>query len=129
MAVMASSIHNVSFDALDAYGLAQFWSKVVDKPVYDVDKPGDPEVAIDMGDGSNLYFQQIPEAKTIKNRMHVCLRPDTTRDEEVARLEELGAKIFDDLRNADGTGWVVMQDPEGNEFCILRGAAERADSN
>jgi predicted enzyme related to lactoylglutathione lyase len=123
---MASSIHNVSFDALDAYGLAQFWSEVVGKPVYDVDKPGDPEVAVDMGDGSNLFFQQVPETKTIKNRMHVCLSPDTTRDAEVARLEELGAKIFDDRRDPDGTGWVVMQDPEGNEFCVERSAAERA---
>lgn len=123
---MASSIHNVSFDALDAYGLAQFWSEVVGKPVYDVDNPGDPEVAIDMGDGSNLFFQQVPETKTIKNRVHVCLRPDTTRDAEVARLEKLGAKIFDDRRDPDGTGWVVMQDPEGNEFCVERSAAERA---
>ena len=123
---MASSIHNVSFDALDAYGLAQFWSQVVGKPVYDVDNPGDPEVAIDMGDGSNLFFQQVPETKTIKNRMHVCLRPDTTRDAEVARLEEIGAKIFADHRNPDGTGWVVMQDPEGNEFCVERSAPERA---
>jgi predicted enzyme related to lactoylglutathione lyase len=126
---MASSIHNVSFDALDAYGLAQFWSQVVGKPIYDVDNPGDPEVAIDMGDGSNLFFQQVPEGKTIKNRLHVCLRPDTTRDEEVTRLEAIGAKIFDDRRNSDGTGWVVMHDPEGNEFCVERSVAERAAAN
>jgi predicted enzyme related to lactoylglutathione lyase len=124
---MVSSVHNVSFDAVDAYGLAQFWSQVVGKPVHDVDKPGDPEVAVDMGDGSNLFFQQVPEGKTIKNRMHVCLRPDHgTRDEEVARLEGIGAKVFDDRRNPDGTGWVVMQDPEGNEFCVERSEAERA---
>lgn len=126
---MASSIHNVSFDARDAYSLAQFWSQVVGKPVDDIDNPGDPEVGIDMGDGSNLLFLQVPETKTIKNRVHMCLRPDTTRDEEVARLEELGAKIFDDHRKPDGTGWVVLQDPEGNEFCIERSAAERAAAN
>ncbi|MBP2330754.1 putative enzyme related to lactoylglutathione lyase [Kibdelosporangium banguiense] len=126
---MASSIHNVSFDARDAYGLAQFWSQVVGKPIYDVDKPGDPEVAIDMGDGSNLFFQQVPEAKSGKNRVHICLQANSTRDEEVARLEGLGAKIFDDRRNDDGTGWVVMHDPEGNEFCIERSLAEKAAAN
>ncbi|CAM3400762.1 VOC family protein [Kibdelosporangium persicum] len=123
---MASTIHNVSLDALDAYGLAQFWSKVYGKPVGDDDHPGDPEVAIDLGGGMNMFFQQVPEAKAIKNRMHICLRPDTTRDEEVVRLLELGATIFEDHRRPDGLGWVVMHDPEGNEFCVERSAAERA---
>jgi predicted enzyme related to lactoylglutathione lyase len=49
-----------------------------------------------------------------------------TRDEELARLLELGATVVDDLRTPEGAGWVVLADPEGNEFCILRGDAERA---
>lgn len=48
-----------------------------------------------------------------------------TRDEELVRLLALGAREVEDLRNADGTGWVVLADPEGNEFCILRSDAER----
>ncbi|ONI71089.1 glyoxalase [Actinosynnema sp. ALI-1.44] len=124
---MASSIHNVALDALDAYGLAQFWSKVYGKPLADDDAPGDPEVSISLGDGMNMYFQQVPESKSIKNRMHVCLWPETTRDEEVTRLLELGATVADDCREPDGTGWVVLHDPEGNEFCVLRGTAERGE--
>ncbi|ALG12286.1 VOC family protein [Kibdelosporangium phytohabitans] len=125
---MVSSIHNVSVDALDAYGLAEFWSKVYGKPVDDADKPGDPEVAISLGGGVNMFFQQVPESKSIKNRMHICLRPDgSTRDEEVDRLLELGATIFEDHRNPDGTGWAVLHDPEGNEFCVERSAAERGE--
>nr|WP_042187262.1 VOC family protein [Kibdelosporangium sp. MJ126-NF4]CEL17950.1 hypothetical protein [Kibdelosporangium sp. MJ126-NF4]CTQ90822.1 hypothetical protein [Kibdelosporangium sp. MJ126-NF4] len=123
---MVSSIHNVALDALDAYGLAQFWSKVYGKPLGDDDKPGDPEVAIDLGGGMNMFFQQVPESKSIKNRMHICLRPDSTRDEEVTRLVTIGATIHDDHRNPDGTGWVVMHDPEGNEFCVERSVAERS---
>ena len=123
---MTSVIHNISFDSADPYELAQFWTRVVGRPVGEDDHPGDPEIAIDLGNGTNLFFQRVPEPKTVKNRMHVCLQASTTRDEEVARLEGLGAKIFEDHRNPDGTGWVVMHDPEGNEFCVERSAAERA---
>jgi predicted enzyme related to lactoylglutathione lyase len=62
----------------------------------------------------------------VKNRLHLCLQPDIPRDEEVERLLGLGATLFDDRRNPDGTGWAVLTDPEGNEFCVLRSAAERA---
>lgn len=55
--------------------------------------------------------------------MHLDLRP---RDDELARLLALGATTLDDRRNEDGTGWVVLADPEGNEFCILRSKAEVA---
>ena len=127
MSGMVSSVHNVSFDAHDVYELAQFWGRVVGRDLGDEDLPGDAEITLDMGNGTNLFFQRVPETKTIKNRLHVCLRPDDgTRDEEVARLEAIGATVFDDRRNPDGTGWVVMRDPEGNEFCVERSTAERA---
>jgi hypothetical protein len=74
-----------------------------------------------------LLFIEVPDAKQVKNRLHLDLVPVAgTRDEELARLLELGASQVDDLRNPDGTGWVVLADPEGNELCILRGEAERA---
>ncbi len=60
-------------------------------------------------------------------RIHFDLEPtDRTREEEVARVVGLGATQLADRRNPDGSGWVVLADPEGNEFCILRSAAERA---
>ena len=69
----------------------------------------------------------MPEPKTVKNRVHLDLMPtDRTRDEEVERLLGIGATLVADHRRPDGTGWVVLADPEGNEFCIERSAAERA---
>jgi hypothetical protein len=60
--------------------------------------------------------------------MHFDLRPtDRTRDDEVERLLSIGATQFEDHRDirGDGTGWVTLTDPEGNEFCVLRSDAER----
>ena len=69
----------------------------------------------------------MPEPKTVKNRVHLDLVPtDRTRDEEVERLLGIGATLVADHRRSDGTGWVVLADPEGNELCIERSDAERA---
>jgi predicted enzyme related to lactoylglutathione lyase len=65
----------------------------------------------------------MPEPKTVKNRVHICLRPDIARDAEAERLQALGASFVADHRTPDGHGWVVLADPEGNEFCVLRGAS------
>ena len=65
----------------------------------------------------------------MKNRIHFDLRPTaSTRDDEVERLLGIGATQVADLRGqyGPGTGWVVLADPEGNEFCVLRSEAERA---
>ena len=68
----------------------------------------------------------MPEAKAVKNRLHLDLQPeDRSRDEEVVRLLALGAVLVDDQRRPDGTGWAVLADIEGNEFCVERSAAER----
>jgi hypothetical protein len=72
-----------------------------------------------------MLFIPVPEGKTVKNRLHLDVSPvDRTRDEEVARLIGLGATQIDDRRSADGAGWVVLADPEGNEFCVERSDAE-----
>ena len=64
----------------------------------------------------------------VKNRMHLDLRPtERSRDEEVTRLLGIGASLVDDQRQADGTGWVVLADPEGNEFCVERSGRERGE--
>ena len=77
---------------------------------------------------TRLLFLQVPEAKTVKNRLHLDLRPvEGSRDTEVARLLGLGAAQVADHRQPDGGGWVTLADPEGNEFCVLRGAREASD--
>ncbi|GAA4219259.1 VOC family protein [Actinocatenispora rupis] len=122
---MVSVLQNVAIDCADAYELARFWSGVTGRPLHPDDRPGDPEIQVMLAEGPMLHFNQVPEPKTSKNRLHLCLRPDTSRDEEAARLQDLGASFVADHRNPDGTGWVILADPEGNEFCVLRSEAER----
>ena len=122
---MSSTILNISVDCADPWGLAQFWSQVLDLPVDPQNEPGDDEVGIPLGTGQDLLFLQVPEPKTVKNRLHLCLQPNGSRDEETERLLSIGATFVADHRNPDGTGWAVLADPEGNELCVLRSAAER----
>jgi predicted enzyme related to lactoylglutathione lyase len=123
---MASLVRHVTLDCADAYRLASFWAEVVDGTLADDDAPGDPEALVSSA-GVTLLFVTVPESKSVKNRVHLDLQPqDRSRDEEVTRLLALGAEIVGDRRRPDGTGWVTMADPEGNEFCVERSAAERA---
>ncbi|MFI6819591.1 VOC family protein [Micromonospora sp. NPDC050187] len=124
---MSSGIHSVTVDCHDTYVLAGFWAEVYGCSRRPDDLPGDPEAMLLPPGGPMMLFVQVPEGKTVKNRMHVCLQPaDRDRDAEVERLLAVGATQVDDQRRPDGTGWVVLADPEGNEFCVLRSAAERA---
>ncbi|MDQ3629420.1 MAG: VOC family protein [Actinomycetota bacterium] len=127
---MSSAISHTTFDSLDAQAQSVFWSKVLGfaEDPDDPNEPGDEENMIFAPDGSQrLLFIDVPDAKTVKNRLHLDLVPtDRTRDEEVVRLLGLGATQVGDLRRPDGSGWLVLADPEGNEFCVLRSEAERA---
>jgi hypothetical protein len=122
-------VHTITFDCQDWRPLVEFWTAASDF----AEIPGDPNNPDDEigglmspSTGMRLLFIPVPEPKTAKNRLHLDVRPvDGTRDEEVERLKKLGATVVADHRNAGGTGWVVMGDPEGNEFCVLRSAAER----
>lgn len=126
MAPMSSLVRHVTIDCADAYALASFWATVLDGKLADDDFPGDPGATVESA-GASLLFIQVPDVKSVKNRVHLDLQPqDRTRDEEVERLLGLGATLVDDRRNPDGTGWATMTDPEGNEFCVERSAAERA---
>ncbi len=123
---MVSVVQNVAIDCANAYELARFWSEVTGCPMHPDVKPGDEETQVPLPQGPMLYFNQVPEPKTVKNRFHLCLRPETSREAEVERLLGLGAIFVADRRNPDGTGWAVLADPEGNEFCVLRSDSERA---
>ncbi|MEV6635442.1 VOC family protein [Actinoplanes sp. NPDC051470] len=123
---MTSVVRHITIDVAppyEPYELARFWSQVVGSPLGADDEPGDDEAMVEGAPG--LLFVRVPEAKTIKNRVHLDVQPGGTRDEEVDRLIALGAKLFEDHRKPDGTGWVTLTDPAGNEFCVERSAAER----
>ncbi len=112
---MGSSVFCVTIDCSDASKLAAFWEEVLDyKRTFE---DGD-EVVIEPRDGSGnaLLFGEVPDAKSVKNRIHLDLNP-TDQRAEVERVKALGATEVD-IGQRDVT-WVVMADPEGNEFCIL----------
>ncbi|MEU9061245.1 VOC family protein [Streptomyces sp. NPDC048430] len=123
---MTSLVQHITLDCADAYELALFWAEVLGSPVSDDDAPGDPEALVE-APGAALLFVTVPEPKRAKNRVHLDIRPeDRTRDEEVERLLALGATLVADHRKPNGRGWATLADPEGNEFCVECGAAERA---
>lgn len=116
---MSSAIFNITFDCADPRALARFWGQVTGWPVIEEPQPGYEESAVGMpGEGRpRLYFVKVPERKTAKNRLHLDLMPsDRTQDEEITRLVGLGARISSDRRPE--FGWVILADPEGNEFCV-----------
>lgn len=129
---MTSYISHTTVDCVDAYELSEWWKPVLGY----VDVPGDPNLPgheecmiLDPETGHRLLFIEVPEAKTVKNRLHLDLAArEGTRDEELARLLAHGATVVADLRGKDGpgTGWVTLADPAGNEFCIVRSETERA---
>ncbi|MER5961820.1 VOC family protein [Streptomyces sp. NPDC002057] len=123
---MSSLVRHVTIDCADAYALATFWAQALDSKLADDDFPGDPEALV-AAPGVDLLFVRVADVKSVKNRVHLDLQPqDRTRDEEVERLLGIGATLFDDRRNPDGSGWATLRDPEGNEFCVERSKAERA---
>jgi hypothetical protein len=122
---MTSVVRTVTFDARDPYELAGFWLQVLRAERPEDDQRGDPYAAVNTPE-VNLLFEQNNDEKAAKNRLHLDLVPDTTRDAEVEWLLTIGATIAKDFREPNGNGWVVMHDPELNEFCVLRSASDRA---
>jgi len=120
-------IRHLTFDAADPFVLAGFWAQALDGSLADDDFPGDPEAVVTTA-AATLLFVRVDDRKAVKNRVHLDLQPqDRTRDEEVERLLSLGATLQGDHRRPDGSGWVTLYDPEGNEFCVERSAVERAN--
>ncbi|MGI8774209.1 MAG: VOC family protein [Actinomycetota bacterium] len=111
-------LSHVAVDCRDARAVGRFWAEVLDYEL--VDQSGD-EIEIELapkdGKGTNLLFVNVPEGKSVKNRIHFDLRPKD-QAAEVERVKALGATEVD-IGQGDET-WVVLADIEGNEFCVLR---------
>jgi hypothetical protein len=118
---MGLAVQCLDIDAADPQTLATFWQQARGwRRTHDSDagvvlEP--PEGSLEDGVVPDLLFNRVPEAKAGKNRLHLDLRPDD-QDAEVARLIALGADRVD-VGQPDDVAWVVMSDPEGNEFCVL----------
>ncbi|SFS32011.1 VOC family protein [Saccharopolyspora flava] len=120
---MSSRLAVVVIDAHDTEKVASFWCDVLGWSVVERDEDG---IAIGPADGSwpRIDVYRVPESKTVKNRLHFDLRADDrTTAEELERLEALGARRVDVGQPPDVT-WVVLADPEGNEFCLLSRSVE-----
>jgi predicted enzyme related to lactoylglutathione lyase len=109
----------VCIDAVDPRPVAAFWAAVLG---WEVVEDGDQGISLASPgtDQPTLDILPVPEPKHVKNRLHLDLRADGSSFEaEIARLEGLGARRADVGQGPDVT-WVVLADPEGNEFCLLR---------
>ncbi|WP_088320018.1 VOC family protein [Kineosporia sp. R_H_3] len=123
---MTSRFTDLAVDCADPYRLARFWCAVLG---YEIQEDDDGVVTIGAQAPPagptrpvppTLTFAHVPEPKTLKNRLHVDLTPvGTDQAEEVRRLLDLGARHVD-VGQGDAR-WVVLADPEGNEFCVLTG--------
>lgn len=132
---MTCRVTEINVDCTDPVGLAGFWCAALGYSVLAATE-GLVEVGPERGSDTELleavrrepvapsmFFARVPEGKTVKNRLHLDLSPvDCTQTEEVARLEALGARRAD-VGQTGAESWVVMADPEGNEFCVLRSLA------
>jgi predicted enzyme related to lactoylglutathione lyase len=116
------AIQCFNLDTTDPDRIASFWQEALgwrrtyatDDQVVLEPPAGSPQEGV----APDLLFLRVPEGKAVKNRWHPDLRPDD-QAVEVARLERLGATRVDVGQAAD-VSWVVMVDPDGNEFCVLR---------
>jgi predicted enzyme related to lactoylglutathione lyase len=116
----------LTFDCAVPIDVATFWAGALG---YEIDHdPEDPEddgafLRDPSGRTPGMYFQRVPEAKTVKNRVHLDVRPTGTMAEEVERLKGLGGTVRGSIEEG-GSFWTQMRDVEGNEFCVLRGPGD-----
>ena len=126
---MAARVSHTTFNCLNAFEVSEWWKELLGY----VDEPGDPNEAghaecmiMDPNGDHRLLFIEVDELQGPVGRMHLDLAPtDRLRDDEIERARALGATEVADLRSPDGTGWMVLADPAGNRFCIVRSDQER----
>ena len=116
---MASTIDTLTIDCADPTRVAAFWCSALGYELVESDEEG-AEIRDPGGAGWPLLFLVVPEGKSAKNRLHLDIRASGSMAQEVERLEGLGA-VRQRLVEEGGSFWTVMLDPEGNEFCVLRG--------
>lgn len=110
----------VTLDSIDPDALSSFWSAALGFD--DIERAGDYVLLRGRGEHTGIRgftLQRVPETKTIKNRMHFDVVVDAV-DEEVSRLIRLGARVIGREAEPTDEQLVVMADPEGNEFCVIR---------
>jgi catechol 2,3-dioxygenase-like lactoylglutathione lyase family enzyme len=122
---MPSRIAAIAIDAIDAPAVARFWCDVLGWRV-----TGEADGIVSIGPEDRAWpaidVCPVPERKSVKNRLHLDLRADGVRtEEELQRLLALGARPADVGQGPDSS-WVVLADPEGNEFCLLARTVQEA---
>jgi predicted enzyme related to lactoylglutathione lyase len=119
---MPSKWEQIVVDAEDPARLARWWAAALGYQIVH-EEPDEVEIRQTPDTLPGLLFGSAPEPKTVKNRLHIDVRPDD-QESEVERLVDMGARHVD-IGQHD-VSWVVLADPEGNEFCVLasRGAGE-----
>ena len=121
---MAARFTELIVDAADPEALARWWAEVLGWRLTEADDEG-AEIADPGGALPTIVFVPVPEAKAAKNRLHIDVSPVGSHQEaELGRLLSLGATRAD-VGQGD-VSWVVLHDPEGNEFCLLRRQVEAA---
>jgi glyoxalase superfamily protein len=117
---MGSKFSELVVDAANPQRLAEFWMAVLGwQPTGQYDGPA-IEIADPNGGRPSLTFLPVQDERVVKNRLHIDVNPtDCDQEQEVERLIGLGARRID-IGQGDGKTWVVLADPEGNEFCVLR---------
>jgi len=119
-------VDGLVIDGADTMALARFWAAMFDTEVASIANEGEPNEAhyVDVAatDGTPLLrFQRVPEAKQLKNRLHLDIEVEEL-DPAIARVEALGGSVIQPLRTEYGYDFAIMGDPEGNEFCLITAA-------
>jgi hypothetical protein len=117
---VSSLVDALNVDCRDPRLLADFWSAALGYPLGDADEESASIVPAEGAPGWTMLFFVVPEGKSVKNRLHLDLSPPATMAAEVDRLLEAGATMQGRVDEGQSF-WTVMLDPEGNEFCVLRG--------
>jgi predicted enzyme related to lactoylglutathione lyase len=120
---VSSLVDALNVDCRDPRLLADFWASALGYRLEDADDESASIVPLEGGRGWAVLFFVVPEAKSVKNRLHLDLSPPETMAAEVERLVAAGATVQGRV-DEGGSFWTVMLDPEGNEFCLLRGPAD-----
>jgi hypothetical protein len=115
---MVGKLGCIVIDCADAKRVAEFWSQALQGYTVDAQEWG---VTMSSESDPLIYFEVVPEGKSVKNRLHLNIQA-SDREAEVERLVGLGATEVEEIRPGSDYVWTNLLDPEGNEFCVSTGA-------